>query len=269
MPRRSNFSVKFLSVIIPAYKKEKIIVKNIKTIKQALDVANYKYEIIVVVDGLIDNTYKKASTLKSKNIKILGYEKNQGKGYAIRYGMLHAKGEVIGFIDAGMDIHPAGLKMLISHMEWYNADVIIGSKLHPVSKVRYPLQRTVLSWGYRLLTRMLFGLKVRDTQVGIKFFKKRVIKDILPVLVVKSYAFDVEVLAVAYGKGYNRIYEAPVEINFDHVHSVVSKGVWKVMILMLLDTFAVFYRVQVLHHYDRQIIPKKRNLRTKAHAAYR
>src|SRR6185437_4638949 len=161
MPRRNRVRKKLLSVIVPAYKQEKTIVKDIKNIENALSDLGYRYEIIVVVDGIVDKTYKKASTVKSNKIKILSYEKNQGKGHAIRYGMLHAKGDIIGFIDAGMDIHPAGLNMLLNHMEWYNADIIVGSKLHPVSKVEYPFYRTVLSWGYRLFTMTLFGFKVR------------------------------------------------------------------------------------------------------------
>src|SRR5258708_15151745 len=111
MRRRSNFSMKLLSVIIPAYKQEKIIIRNIKTVKKSLDSMDCKYELIVVVDGLVDKTYAKAQTVKSKNIKIIGYEKNQGKGHAIRHGMMHAKVDVIGFIDAGLDIEPTGLKI--------------------------------------------------------------------------------------------------------------------------------------------------------------
>ena len=185
----------------------------------------------------------------------MGYAENQGKGHAIRYGMMHANGDVIGFIDAGMDIHPAGLKMLLNHMEWYNAQIIVGSKLHPVSKVNYPFYRTVLSWGYRLLTRILFGFKVRDTQVGLKFFKRNVIRDVLPRLVVKRYAFDIEILAVAYALGYTRIFEAPIEISFKN-NSIVSKDLWKTISLMIIDTFAVFYRLRITHYY--QVYKKKK-----------
>src|SRR6185369_1331506 len=117
------------------------IVKDIRSITKALKSLGVRYEIIIVVDGILDRTYNKALKYKSSSLKVIGYERNQGKGHAIRFGMLHAKGDVIGFIDAGMDIDTAGFKMLLNHMEWYNADVIVGSKLHPVSKVVYPLWR--------------------------------------------------------------------------------------------------------------------------------
>jgi glycosyltransferase involved in cell wall biosynthesis len=255
---KNEFKIKLLSVVIPAYKQEKTITKDLQTMMKSLDTLGYKYEIITVIDGMVDNTYKNITSLKSSKIKIIEYQKNQGKGHAVRIGMLHAKGDVIGFMDAGMDIHPTGFNMLLNHMEWYNADVIVGSKLHPVSKVNYPLYRKILSWGYRLLTATLFGFRVRDTQVGIKFFKRNVVKDVFPRVMVKRYAFDIEVLAVAYACGYKRIYEAPVDINF-RGGSITSKNLWNVVYLMLIDTFAVFYRLKILKYYNRKSVSQVDN----------
>jgi glycosyltransferase involved in cell wall biosynthesis len=257
MLRRNNSSTKLLSVVVPAYKQEKTIIKDIRNIENALVDLGSKYEIIIVIDGIVDETYKRAATLKSKTIKVLSYQINQGKGHAIRYGMLRAKGDIIGFIDAGMDIHPAGFNMLLNHMEWYNADIIVGSKLHPVSKVEYPFYRTVLSWGYRLFTTTLFGFKIRDTQVGLKFFKRNVIKDVLPRLLVKHYAFDIELLAVAYALGYKRIYEAPIEITFKG-GSITSKNLWRIIYLMLWDTMAVYYRLRIKRYYYKSYSKQKK-----------
>jgi hypothetical protein len=106
-----------------------------------------------------------------------------------------------------------------------------------------------MSWGYRLLTRMLFGFKVRDTQVGLKFYRRDVIRDVLPRLVVKRYAFDIEILAVAYALGYKRIYEAPVEINFKQ-NGITSKNLLRVVSLMVWDTLTVFYRLKILRYYQ-------------------
>jgi len=255
MPRRNSFEINLLSVIVPAYKQEKTIVKDIKNIESMLDALVFNYEIIVVFDGMEEKTFKKVAILKSSKVKVIGYKKNHGKGNAIRYGMLHANGDIIGFIDAGMDINPAGMNMLLNHMIWYNADIIVGSKLHPVSKVDYPFFRTILSWGYRLLTRILFGFKVRDTQVGLKFFKRKVVLDVLPRLLVKRYAFDIEVLALAYALGYRRIYEAPVEINFKQ--NVIDPGsLIKIVSLMIWDTLAVFYRLRIIKYYTKKRIKK-------------
>ncbi len=255
----------FLSIVIPAYKQEKTISKDLKKIQQSLNTLGYEYEIIVVIDGAKSSIRKTLLPRPSPAIKILSYEQNQGKGHAVRFGMLHAKGDIIGFIDAGMDIHPSGLSMLLNHMEWYNADIIVGSKLHPVSKVYgYPLWRKILSGGYRLLTRALFGFKIRDTQVGIKFFKRKVIRDVLYRLLIKSYAFDVEMLAVSYYLGYTRIFEAPIEINFNKAKSTINTtNFWKIIFMMLWDTFALLYRLKIIKYYTQTNNLNKNRLKHK------
>jgi len=241
---------KILSVIVPAYKQEKTIFKDLQNIQRALEQIRWDYEIIVVVDGMVDKTYENARRIKSSKIKVVGYQTNKGKGYAVRYGMARAKGDLIAFIDAGMDLDPRGLAMALEHFCWYKADIIVGSKRHPVSQVDYPWQRKVISLGYRFLVRILFGLKVRDTQVGLKIFRRKVLEDVLPRLLVKRFAFDIEMLAVAYKLGYKRIYEAPIRLKWILSRSVVSKSLWKTLFNMLWDTLAVFYRLKILHYYD-------------------
>lgn len=243
--------IETISMIIPSFKQEKTIREDVENLKRSLIDLPMNYEIIVVIDGNMDKTYEAIKDLRSRNIKIYMYEKNEGKGFAVKYGMKKAHGDVIGFIDAGMDISPASISMLINHMIWYDADVIVGSKLHPVSQVEYPLARKILSWGWRTFTHLLFGFKVRDTQVGLKIFKKKVVKDVFPRLLVKKFAFDIEMLAVAYTLGYRRIYEAPVRLNFNGASSITSIGLWKVIFFMLLDTLAIFYRLKLLRYYRK------------------
>lgn len=240
----------FISLIVPAYKQEKTIKRDLIHIKNIMDELRYEYEIIVVIDGMDDKTLQKAKEVKSSEITVIGYEHNHGKGHAIRYGMARSKGALIAFIDAGMDINPIGISMLVEHFKWYNADIVVGSKLHPVSKVDYPIQRKILSLGYRLMVRILFGLSVRDTQVGLKVFRRKVLEDVLPRLLVKKYAFDIEILAVAYRLGYQRIYEAPIELDFQHVSTITAANFWKIIFNMLWDTAAVFYRLRILKYYD-------------------
>ena len=242
---------RLLSVIVPTYRQAKTIIKDIRRIEKVLGQIRYDYEVIVVVDGKkVDGAWESLRKIKSPKIKITGYDYNQGKGHAVRYGMARAKGDLIAFLDAGMDVNPNGLSMLLEHFEWYNADIIVGSKRHPVSKVKYPLQRKILSWGYQILCRILFGLNIRDTQVGMKFFRREVLKDVLPRLLVKQYAFDIEILSVAYRLGYKRIFEAPIDIEWDQKTSLVSRSILKTILKMLVDTAAVFYRLKILHYYD-------------------
>ena len=244
--------IKFISLIVPAYKQEKTIVENIKKLDVVLSSLPYKYEIIIVVDGFLDKTYERAKKIKNKHIKVFGYKENQGKGYTVRHGMLKAKGDIVGFIDGGMDISPLAIPLLLDQMIFHDADIVLGSKLHPESKVSYPISRKILSWGYRILTRLFFGFVVRDTQVGLKFFKRKVVKDVFPRILVKKFAFDVEVLAVARAYGFTKIYEGPVQLDFSGVSSITSTNFWKVIFSMLWDTAAIFYRLKILRYYDTQ-----------------
>lgn len=241
---------KTLSVIVPAFKQEKTIKKDLETVDQILLEglpADYDYEIICVVDGILDKTDKEAKKVESSKIRVLSYKKNRGKGYAVRYGMARAKGDFVSFLDAGMDISPKGMMMLMAHMDWYNADIIVGSKRHPVSRVNYPPLRHILSVGYHLGAKLLFGLPLKDTQSGIKIFKRKVVEKILPRLLVKRYAMDIEMLAVAKYLGFKRIYEAPIEVEFNRDTSRID---WKTIFKMAWDTAAVFYRLRILHYYD-------------------
>lgn len=252
MQHKHNGSIKLLSIIVPAYKQEKTIAKDIKRIKKELKNLKINYEIIVVVDGIVDNTHKKLIPLKSSDIKIISYNRNQGKGQAIRYGMLLAKGDVIGFIDAGMELNPKGFATLLSYFQMNNADIVIGSKRHPLSKVSYPFKRRIISYFSQKFIKLLFGLDVTDTQVGMKFFKKNVIKKVLPRLLVKKFAFDVEILSVAHYLGYIKIYEAPIELDHKFDGSIITQNMITALYHTLWDTCAVFYRLKIIHYYDRK-----------------
>lgn len=247
-------SINLISLIVPAYKQEKTIVQDLRRVKNVLDKLRYNTELICVVDGKTDATFENALRFSKKypNIKVIGYETNKGKGYAVRFGMAASKGDIVGFIDAGMDLNPNGLSLLLEHFEWYNADIIVGSKRHPASKVEYPWQRRILSIGYQLIVWFLFGLKIRDTQVGMKFFRREVLEEVMPRLLVKAFAFDVEILAVANYLGYKRIFEAPVDIKlrFGGASTVTSHKFIYTVFSMLLDTVAVFYRLKILRYYS-------------------
>jgi glycosyltransferase involved in cell wall biosynthesis len=238
-----------LSVIVPAYKQERTIVKDLKDIEDVLKRIRYDYEIICVVDGLVDKTYERARTIQSPKIKVVGYKTNHGKGYAVRYGMARAKGSLVAFIDAGMDINPNALSMLLEHMKWYDSDVIVGSIRHSASKViGYPFKRKVFSFGYHFLVGLLFGLRITDSQRGIKIFRREVLEKVLPRLLVKEYAFDIEILSVAYRLGFRKIHDGPVEM--DARKFKYSSIKTSTVLDMLLDTLAVFYRLKILKYYD-------------------
>lgn len=237
-----------LSVIVPAYDCHTID-KDLSFIRLSLDLLNRPYEIICVIDGLKDKndkTFRLAGKEKSKNTAIYFYSKNMGKGYAIRYGMARARGGIIAFIDAGSDLHAKGIGMALEHMKWYGADIIIGSKRHSASKVFYPWQRKLLSYIVQRVTRFFFGLNVSDTQTGLKVFKREVLVKVLPRLIIKRWAFDLEILTVANRLGFTKIYESPVEIKYNFSSNVDSEAVKN----FAIDYLAIIYRTHILHYYD-------------------
>ncbi len=237
-----------LSVIIPAYNC-KTIYHDISVLKQYLEDLHQPYEMICVVDGRKnknDHTSELARKARSQKVKVVSYPQNKGKGYAIRYGMARAKGGLIAFIDAGSDLHAKGIGLALENMKWHDADIVIGSKRHPASKVVYPWQRKLLSLIVQKMTRLFFGLNVSDTQTGLKLFKRKVLVKVLPRLLVKRWAFDLEILAVAKRLGFAKIYESPVEINYNFASNIGLRAI----INYAVDYLAIIYRIFVLHYYD-------------------
>jgi hypothetical protein len=115
--------------------------------------------------------------------------------------------------------------------------------------VHYPRARRAASWSYQQLNRVLFRLDVKDTQVGLKVFSGRVADEVLPLLLVKRFAFDLELLAVAASLGYDRIRELPIRLDYRFSGS----GVGSLAVLgALWDTAAIFYRLRLLRTYDRK-----------------
>jgi len=239
-----------LSIIIPAYKEEKNIYNTIDEILKAHDVLDYKYEIIVVVDGSPDGTAEEAKRHCSKNVCVYEYAKNHGKGYALKYGVQRAQGDIITFVDAGGDFNPKQFDKCVKLMEIFDADFVIGSKRHPASKINYPRLRRIYSWCYQKMIKVLFGLNVTDTQTGLKFLKRKVAKDVMPRVVVKRYAFDLEMLVIAHRLGYNRIFEAPVEMKFNDM--TTGAGTLPTIWRMFHDTLAIFYRANILNYYAKK-----------------
>lgn len=244
-----------VSIIVPAYNQGKTIKKDLMNIYDAMENTRWDFELILVDDGSSDETYKEAKKIRKDNVRAYKYDNNRGKGWAVRYGMARAEGDLIAFIDSGMDINPNNISMVLEHMEWYGSDIIVGSKRHSASKVNYSLLRRIYSEGYFRLVQILFGLRVRDTQTGLKVFKRNVLEKVMPRLLVKAFAFDIELLAVANHLGFTKIHEAPVEIELKfRSNSKISK--WKPLFLepnirkMINDTLAVFYRLKVLKYYD-------------------
>jgi hypothetical protein len=155
---------------------------------------------------------------------------------------------LITFIDADMELDPRGIKSFLDLMNAGEYDVILGSKRHPQSRVSYPWFRRVQSLAYQLLIELLFNLKIRETQTGLKLFRRQVLVDALPLLAVKRFAFDLELLVVAHHLGYRKMLEAPIDLRYQFASTIHPGVVWRI----LWDTAAIFYRLRIKKYYDRR-----------------
>ncbi len=226
-----------LSVILPAYNEGQQIAASIRETARAL--AGRNHEIIVVDDGSTDDTLEQAQAAAGDPcVKIVHHEPNRGKGYALKHGFSEATGDLVAFLDADNDLPPAQLLNLMQIMDRDQADVVIGSKLHPESKLVYPPLRRVVSLAYFNLVHFLFGLPVHDTQTGIKLFRREVLAQVFPHLQIEGFAFDLEMLVAAHLYGYS-IAEAPVILDFQTGSRPLN--VFRAGIAMARDTFLVFY----------------------------
>lgn len=236
-----------LSVIVPAYHAADTILDSVRSLEQELGSIGRPYEIIIVCDGCRP-TYDVVKMLSSDSVKVYYYEHNLGKGYALKYGVMKSTGDLVTFIDADMAIDPSEIDIFIKLMEVYDCDVVIGSKRHPQSKVHYPAFRRFQSFVYQLMIAVLFNINVRDTQTGLKLFRRQVLEKVIPRVLVKEYAFDLELLAVAHHLGYGNVLEAPVVIKEQFSSTTNLRAAWRV----LLDTLAIFYRLRILRYYDQE-----------------
>lgn len=212
--------MKKLSVILPSYNTPNLLENLLEIIKEVSNITK-DYEIILVDDGSDDFLY----VTRNNYVRVITHSINRGKGEALISGFKAAQGEIVCFIDADLQIPATFLKPYYEIMMGSrNPDILIGSKRHSDSKVDYPFIRRLYSFGFQTINKYLFGLKVLDTQSGLKFFRKDVIKEILPKLKVKGFAIDLEILVLAQRKGY-KILEGPIEIKESFNSTVRIKAI--------------------------------------------
>ncbi len=208
------------------------------------------FEIIVVSDGSTDTTNSQLNSFRHPQLKPIVVLKNTGKGNAVRAGFQKATGGYLLFIDGGMEIHPREVRIFMGLMSLYGCDIVIGSKRHPQSKVAYPMHRKFLSWVFQRLVRFLFHVDVTDSQVGIKLFRREVIDAILPHLEINRYGFDLELLTLAQRKGFDKVLEAPIRMDyFGRNQRMLPREllhVFRVGYSLLKDTLHLYLRLRKL-----------------------
>lgn len=205
-----------LSVVVPAFDEAERIDRTVRTLAALLGDAGLAFEILVVDDGSRDDTFGIASRALAEVSagEAIRLDANLGKGGATWEGFRRSRGGLVAFVDADLDIDPRGLLGMMEIRKRSGADVVVGSKRHPESRLRYPLLRRTLSRGYSLLVRLLFSLPVGDTQTGLKLFRREALEACFDRVEITGFAFDIELLARIAKNGFT-IVEAPVSIRFE------------------------------------------------------
>lgn len=202
----------YLSIVIPAFNEETRISKYLIEILIYLKSQKISYEIIVVDDGSIDHTAKIVAAFVPENdcVKLIRIPFNRGKGFAVKTGMLSAKGQFRLFADADGATPITELEVLKKALDM-GADIAIASRsLHRnCCVVRAQLHRKVMGAAFNFLVNLLAVRSINDTQCGFKLFTAEAATNVFPLQRIDDFGFDVEVLYISHKKGY-RLAEVPV-----------------------------------------------------------
>ena len=187
-----------LSVIVPVYNEELAIAKTLDTILSFLKRKKYNWEIIVVDDGSLDNTSGIVQEMKTKDIRLEKLTNNQGKGAAIRRGVMTSRGELIIFTDADLSVPIEFMDKIIGKLE-NGYDVVIGSRRIEGSKIikHQNFLRENMGRVFTLLSQMVTGTWVSDFTCGFKGFKTYCAKSVFSRSLLNRWVFDSEIIFLA------------------------------------------------------------------------
>lgn len=245
MPPERTGNPPTLSVIIPTYNEAQNIVLTIHSIENSLQPLHLNYEIIVVDDGSTDDTalVVKEMAETDEKLRYVSGGCNKGKGHAFTRGCREAQGDYVLLHDA--DLETSSEIFLPYFNQIKSMDVVVASKYHPASRVDYNLFRRVLSRGFNLFVNLLFQLGIDDTQCGFKLFRREALAEVLPKLLLKRFAFDVELL-VNLKRGSFKVATAPITILNLRERLLPASEIFR----MLLDLLAIFYRLHFTNTYN-------------------
>jgi glycosyltransferase involved in cell wall biosynthesis len=231
-----------ISLVIPFYNPgPPALRETVRRSADALVAVDASFEIIAVSDGSTDGSVEGLEEDRPAWLHLIEVPCNRGKGHALRVGFAQARGRYVGFIDADGDIAPEVLSDLVAIVRAERPDLVVGSKRHPGSQVRYPVVRRLYSLGYRRVIRVLFNLSVEDTQTGIKFVRGDVLAVLLPLMTEDRFALDLELFVLARRLGFDRVVELPVRIDKRPGSTVSLRSVRSIMV----DTLGIFWRLRV------------------------
>ncbi len=215
--------VESLSVVVPIYREGPLLGRTLPRIWAYVEKHRAPAELLLVTDGPDRQTRNQVESFvrQHPDVRWIHLERNRGKGHAVRTGAREAHHEVVAFLDADLSLPIQELGRLLNAI-FHGADAAIASRRHPDSepRVRHPFQyRSWAGFVLNAYVRRTFGLPYRDTQCGMKAFRREVLQAILPLARVEGFAFDVEWLVLAREAGF-RVVEVGIRWEPRSVSSV-------------------------------------------------
>ena len=240
----------FLSVVIPAYNEAERIGATLDKIRKYLASKSFVAEVVVVDDGSTDRTAGLLRAVEADwpELRILTNTRNRGKGFSVRRGVLEAKGTFILFTDADLSGPIEETDKLMAALQSAHANAAVASRAldRSLIGVRQPWRREYAGRFFNLLVRLFTGLKIRDTQCGLKLFRRDSTRHAFESQQVTGFGFDPELLFLIEGRG-GRVVEVPVRWNDNpatKVHFMRDSA------RMFLDLVALLWRARTGKYGD-------------------
>ena len=245
-----------ISIIIPAYNEEKRIRKCLTRTLQYCTEQQWDFEILVAVDGSVDNTAKIVDDFHSEDnrIKLISLKDRMGKGGALMNATRKASGRYIAYMDADLSADPSEIQRLLEQID--NHDIVVGSRVlrGNLPPIKRPMTRAIFSHIYSSAFRLLSRLQIYDPQCGLKILRRNEVLKILPEIKTTGFAFDSELLVIASIHGL-QIKEVPINWSHDEGSKI---DIIKQTTTMGRDLLLIWKKARSLGNTNKQIISYRR-----------
>ena len=199
----------YLSLVLACYNEEEILAESFREIRETLDGLGRSYEIVCVDDVSRDRTREILRGIVAENpdvsLNVILHDKNKGRGATVTDGFRAARGEIAGYIDVDLEVHPRYIPSLVRAIE-KGADVAVVRRIYAF-QLR-SLDRYFMSRGYSWLVRELLQVPLRDTETGYKFFRRAALLPVIDAIEDPAWFWDTEFMVRALRRGF-RIEEVP------------------------------------------------------------
>ena len=240
-----------LSVIIPAYNEEKRLGPHLEPVLKFFHTHYPDFELIIVDDGSSDATAKTVSEViaKEPRVRLISYQPNRGKGYAVKRGVLASRGDPVLFMDADLSTPLSEVPKILKQLN--GVDIVIGSRGQAKSHInkKPPIFRKLASIIFDQIKYILVGLRrFKDTQCGFKVFRGSIARQLFARSQIDRFMFDVEILYLAERAGL-KILEMPVtwaDAPDSHVRF------WEGVVNMFRD----LWRIRYTNKYEQKFLDK-------------